>query len=494
MSSSHSSFAANQDLNELVNTLNAIVWEGDPHTFKFTFVSQRAEEILGYPVERWLAEPDFFWKKVVHPEDQEWVLNFCIEATKAGQDHEFEYRVIAADGRTVWLQDRVNFVRDAADQLYQVRGLMVDITERKQLEEALQQQRERKHLLLGRLIPQFQQSLQLESIFNITVTEVRQSFQADRAVIVRSESDGDTRSARHALRAYRTIVAESVETGWSSLVGMGVSELLPLEHLDSGAITNIQRASFPEEVVDWLEQQQIKAVLSASIWQGEQRWLLMVQQCCQPRQWQSFETDLLQEIAEQLRITIEYVQLYQQLEAKNRELEQLAGLDSLTQVANRRRFDEYLNREWQRNARERIPLALILCDIDNFKSFNDTYGHPAGDKCLLQIAEFIAGALRRPADLVARYGGEEFALILPNTEALGATQVAEKIRSQVKALEISQATQASLHVTLSFGVASRVPSPAFSPATIIAAADRALYQAKHQGRDRIVQASFPDSV
>lgn len=180
-------------------------------------------------------------------------------------------------------------------------------------------------------------------------------------------------------------------------------------------------------------------------------------------------------------------ELNHQLQKANLELQSLASLDSLTQVANRRSFEECLNQEWRRMAREKAPLSLILCDVDFFKTYNDTYGHQAGDICLQQVAKVIKSAVKRPADLVARYGGEEFVVILPHTRAEGAVYVAEQIRAAVKALKIAHTnSQIGKYVTLSLGVASSVPSHKSSPATLIAAADQALYQAKAQGRDRVI--------
>lgn len=179
--------------------------------------------------------------------------------------------------------------------------------------------------------------------------------------------------------------------------------------------------------------------------------------------------------------------LNQELQEANLELQSLAFSDRLTQVANRRRFEEYINQEWRRMAREKAPLSLILCDVDFFKIYNDTYGHQAGDKCLQQVAKAISSAVKRPADLVARYGGEEFVVILPNTRASGAFYVAEQIRVAVKALEITHAnSQIDKYVTLSLGVATIFPGHKSWPATLIAAADQALYQAKAQGRDRVI--------
>lgn len=180
----------------------------------------------------------------------------------------------------------------------------------------------------------------------------------------------------------------------------------------------------------------------------------------------------------------------QELKQANQELQQLVFLDSLTQLANRRRFDAYLSQEWKRTARDRAPLSLILCDIDFFKPYNDTYGHQVGDLCLQQVAKTITLAAKRPADLVARYGGEEFGVVLPNTENEGALRIAEEIRSHISALQIVHASsQVSRYVTLSFGVASTIPSSKSPLEKLIAAADAALYQAKTEGRDRILLAA-----
>lgn len=189
------------------------------------------------------------------------------------------------------------------------------------------------------------------------------------------------------------------------------------------------------------------------------------------------------------------LKLANQLQQANQELRRLASSDSLTQVANRRRFDECLNQEWQRSVRETIPLSLILCDIDFFKAYNDTHGHQTGDHCLRQVARAISSAVKRPVDLVARYGGEEFAVVLPNTPSEGALQVAEEIQSNLKALKlIHPSSPASAYVTLSLGVTSTVPSHKSSPEMLIAAADKALYQAKAKGRDAIRMARSIQSL
>ena len=175
------------------------------------------------------------------------------------------------------------------------------------------------------------------------------------------------------------------------------------------------------------------------------------------------------------------------LRQSNLELEKLVNLDGLTQIANRRCFDDRLGIEWQRLSRERQPIALLLFDIDYFKRYNDCYGHQFGDDALKRISKIVEQTLYRPADLVARYGGEEFVVILPNTDLEGAFRVAEQIRGAIASLEIPhQNSDVSNMVTVSVGVTSLLPNPQQKPSTLIKQADIALYNAKQQGRNRAI--------
>lgn len=177
----------------------------------------------------------------------------------------------------------------------------------------------------------------------------------------------------------------------------------------------------------------------------------------------------------------------------NHQLSKIAALDSLTQLANRRKFDEFLAREWQRGQREQHCISLILCDIDYFKLYNDRFGHQSGDFCLQKVAKAIDSAVRRPADLAARYGGEEFAVILPQTPATNALQVAEKIRLRVKHLGLSHPKSlVSDRVSLSLGVTSIVPHQKYNVNQLLVSADLALYRAKKQGRDRAILSAIDE--
>jgi diguanylate cyclase (GGDEF)-like protein len=371
---------------------------------------------------------------------------------------------------------------------YGVAIAYTDITRRKQAEEALRQQflRER---LLGAIEARIRKSLKLVDVLNTTVVEVRKFLASDRAIIYQFEPDGSG-----------VVVVESVEPGWTPLLERKILDTcltreICMQSYQQGhiqAVEDIYTAGLQECYVNFLAQFQVRANLVVPILQGEQLWgLLVAQHCAAPRQWLSWEIELLKQLASQVGIAIQQAELYQQLEAANQELQRLATLDGLTQVANRRRFDEYLEQEWRRLARERLPLSLIMCDVDFFKLYNDTYGHQAGDECLKQIAATLQRSAKRPADLVARYGGEEFALVLPNTSQTGALFVAESIRKAIKSLLLAHArSSASPYVTLSLGVAGTIPSLDSTGKALVAAADAALYQAKATGRDRVMNAKL----
>ncbi len=177
-----------------------------------------------------------------------------------------------------------------------------------------------------------------------------------------------------------------------------------------------------------------------------------------------------------------------ELRQANEELQTLASSDQLTQVGNRRFFEENLGKEWNRAARSKKPLSLILIDVDYFKIFNDTYGHQLGDKCLKQIAASLKKSIKRPTDSVSRYGGEEFAVILGDTDSKGALHIANLIQENVFELDIThEKSLASKRITVSIGVTTiNSVTQNTSQTELITSADQALYKAKENGRDQIV--------
>lgn len=166
-----------------------------------------------------------------------------------------------------------------------------------------------------------------------------------------------------------------------------------------------------------------------------------------------------------------------------RELAELASTDGLTGLANRRRLDQILKQEWSRGSRSNQPLSLLMIDVDHFKAFNDRHGHHGGDEALRQVAQTIAGTIRRPGDLAARYGGEEFSVVLPETGLEGAKVIAEKIRAAVQALP--RFPNDAYSITVSIGMASQTPASTDTHAQLFVLADKALYAAKGKGRNRV---------
>ncbi|MGL1931553.1 MAG: diguanylate cyclase [Desulfotalea sp.] len=183
------------------------------------------------------------------------------------------------------------------------------------------------------------------------------------------------------------------------------------------------------------------------------------------------------------------------LRAANLELLKLSKIDGLTQIANRRQFDEYLDLEWKKGLRNQEDISLLLCDIDYFKLYNDTFGHQTGDHCLKRVAKVITESLKRPADLAARYGGEEFVVVLPGTSASGALQVATIIKDNLERENIiAPDNLAQKHLTISIGISSCVPQPSCTVGKLISVADKSLYQAKANGKNCIIVSSELMSV
>lgn len=185
--------------------------------------------------------------------------------------------------------------------------------------------------------------------------------------------------------------------------------------------------------------------------------------------------------------------LTRKLDTANQELKRLSSLDGLTGIANRRHFDETLDREWRRSMRQGAEFSVLLCDVDHFKQYNDSLGHQAGDDCLRQIALALTGAMDRGGDLVARYGGEEFSVILPETSLSGGLIVAERMRQMIEHLNIPHPGSLTGHVTISVGLASGIAMPETDPSQLVKIADGALYAAKNNGRNCVhARSSFEE--
>ncbi|MDM9582377.1 diguanylate cyclase [Nostoc sp. GT001] len=471
-------------LQKVANTVPHILYLFDLLKGTSIYLNEKSVTILGYSPEEFCnADPQWFMN-CFHPDDRHLCYDIPSRFVNL-KDNEVlstEYRFRHKNGEWRWLNTReVVFARDGNGAPTQILGSVEDINTRKEAEVMLRQQAEGERLITE-VTQQIRQSLNLEEVLNTTVNSIRQCLGSDSVAIYQLESDGSGNFAAESLsdnypqRLELTMQPFSLNQDFSYYY-----QGLPKVFHD------IQESDFSADLFELLQLYQIKAAVIVPILNGEHLWgLLIAHQCGAPRYWQAFEVNLLHQLASQVAIAIHQSVLYQQVQAANEELQRLATLDGLTQIANRRRFDEYLEAEWQRLKREQVPVSLILFDVDFFKPYNDTYGHLAGDDCLRQLASSLKNIVKRPADLVARYGGEEFAIILPNTEIQGAIYVAETIRQAIRDLAIPH-TQSRVcdRVTVSLGVVSIVPNSEISPTDLINAADKALYVAKQQGRDRV---------
>jgi len=198
----------------------------------------------------------------------------------------------------------------------------------------------------------------------------------------------------------------------------------------------------------------------------------------------------LTDVTERVRSEHRLLEKQRQLEKSKRTLEGLALKDGLTGLYNRRHLSEQLAREWNRARRDQLPLSLFMIDIDHFKRFNDTYGHLAGDQCIRLVADTVRRCFARGSDLVARYGGEEFVALAAGVERRQARERAELLREAIHELAGERQGRGGPHpVTVSVGLATATPDERISAEDLLDAADRALYQAKRQGRDRVVHAA-----
>ena len=347
------------------------------------------------------------------------------------------------------------------------------------------------------------QTFTLREILQTTVQGIAQFLQADRVLIAQMIPSGEM-----------VVIEECRQRPWKTLLHCHISQFFTFADLEAWqqgkieAIADLSQGNEQASTMMALDSLfDVKAKVIVPIRQrnpevhpmtnfnhfgdrtktSQRLWgLILVHQCSGPRQWSSSELGFLSLLSTQLIISIQQEHFYQHLNHINQRLEEIAFQDRLTQIPNRHYFEHYYDQEWRRMAREKQPLSIILCDVDFFKVYNDTFGHLQGDRCLQEVANTLKYTLHRPGDMVARYGGEEFVIILPNTHPSGALHVAQQMRSAVKRLRLPSATQkVSEYVTISLGVAGIIPSQEMSPKELLNEADQALYEAKKNGRDQV---------
>ena len=347
--------------------------------------------------------------------------------------------------------------------------------ERKKARRQLQVQIERERLM-ARILEEIRQSLDLSVILQTTVDEVRKFLQADQVVIYRCYSP-------HVRRILAAAPSSSLFSSGDRRYGPQrgpdsngePTEPIPCQTINSFRQLPMDEMTLGPRAKDGVL---IVPIRPQKPHQEDCLWgQLVVRVGDQQRSWLPWEIEFLCHLCSQVAIAIQQSALFAQVHY-------LANMDGLTGIGNRRYLDNFLEQQWQKLAKRHQYLSLVLCDIDFFKQYNDTYGHLRGDECLKEVAKLIEKVIKRDTDLAARYGGEEFALVLPQTNHQGCQVLVAHLQTIFKQAQIPhRSSLIQPHLTLSIGSATMVPSPNLVPKELIDRADRALFKAKRAGRN-----------
>ncbi|NMG42618.1 diguanylate cyclase [Aromatoleum toluvorans] len=412
--------AHHQRFLDLVNTTDGIVWEADANTFVFTFVSRKAETLLGYPVQDW--EKPGFWVGHLHPEDREWASQYCAACTGRLEPHRFEYRFIAADGRIVWLEDIVTVVaEDGLPKL--LRGLMVDITTRREAELEVRHLTQRltlatraAHIGIWEYEPDTGKVVwdsTMHDLFGLAPNEFHGRIDDITALILPEDIPHVT-----------TLLDETLRTGSDFVTTFRILRHgTEIHHIDANAVLVPGNSHKPARLI------------------GVNR-----------------------DVTERKR--------------NEQELLRLATTDVLTGCYNRGYLQRMLEMEIDRARRHGHALSLLMYDLDHFKNVNDTWGHGVGDQVLARSAVVVRDTIRR-TDTLARWGGEEFMVLCPHTSAADARVLGERVQQALR----EHPTPPAGVVTASVGVVTLRPED--DADTLLKRADDLMYRAKQAGRDNV---------
>jgi diguanylate cyclase (GGDEF)-like protein/PAS domain S-box-containing protein len=455
--------------------------------------SQEVCRILGLDPVSKLTRNDIF-EAAVHPEDREKVKRAVSAALKATGRFGMDHRLLLPNGDVRIVHHQAEMTRDAQGLAKRMVGTLQDVTASKQTEAAL-----RRRLELERIVTTLSTELinlsadEVDKIIVDALGQIGRFVGADRGCILHRSLSGQGFRNTHQWCALG--LAPHPETMQDKL-----PEALALWHESIGQSELIdipQVSDLPSEPAALKRTLRALGIKSLAVvplsYAADRPGFLEFETVNQPRQWSTEDFSALRLAGDMLTSALQRKAHEQALEETqselrqaNAQLERLVRLDGLTGISNRRHFDDRLDQELRRAARDHSPLALILCDVDCFKAYNDTYGHVAGDGCLKQIAATLAGDFERAADLPARFGGEEFAVILPGSDEAEVARSAEMVRSEVWNLNIPHShSSVADRVTVSVGVAVTRPAPDDRLEALVDKADKALYLSKQSGRNRV---------
>lgn len=465
---------------DLVEGLDAIVWEADPADGRFTFVSHRGEVLFLIPVDQWLAKADFFMEQV-HPDDRQRVTEAYQKSVAKETDCQIEYRRLAADGSVVWVRDNFRVVSDNEGHK-QLRGVMVDITRRRQDEETLHQVNEE--------LNQSVRTLEQRNRDISNLHEMGEMFQlcrnvdeAYRVIAVTAEKlfPGES-GALFILNSSRNLLERTCE--WGSAIGH--EPLLSPDTcwaLRRGRMHMAASGKGSITCKNIGNSQPHECICIPMTTQGETIGVIHFEGA-ETLVSSDGTTETHSDAKYQLAVTMtEHVALALANLRLRETLRNQSIRDPLTGLYNRRYMEETLAREISLAERKGTSFGVIMIDLDHFKNFNDTHGHDAGDTLLKEFGAFILRHVRE-YDIACRYGGEEFTCILPETTMESTMERAEELRKRLMSLTVEHLGRALELVTMSVGVAV-YPDHGRSGGALIKAADEALYRAKKEGRNRV---------
>lgn len=430
-------------------------WEADVGTGEAEW-SEETFRILGLESSKSTPGYQSFFSSV-HPDDRINVRRALDQAIHGRASFDVEFRIIRPDGQVRELHCVGEVEFDSAGRATRIFGTVQDITERKTIENALRESGRRCRLITETI----------GDVFWLSTPGV------GKIVYVSPAYERIWGRTRRSLYESPKSFIEAAHPDDKEKLLAGLSR-----HAQ-GDWDYEYRIIRPDGSVRWILDR------GFPVYDDEGKLVMLTGVATDITQRKETEEKLRQTLADLEQAREEAEHANRRLAESNRLLGRLALQDPLTGIANRRYLDDYLDREWRRETRHEQVISLIMIDIDFFKAYNDTLGHPAGDACLKQVAEALTGELHRPADLLARYGGEEFAVILPETTLEGAEHMAEILRRALCRLEISHPkSPIGPTVTASFGVATATPGK-HDPHELIKAADTALYRAKAGGRNRV---------
>ena len=457
------------------------IWELGKHG-ACVYISPQVEKMLGFTVAEWLADPALFFRQV-HPDDRDHAIGAEDRTRATGEPLYSEFRMLARDGRTVWVRDQSVVLRDEAGQSRYNQGILIDITSSKLTEEALQvsnekltvgiselERRTREIGLLNELGDLLQSCLGVEDAYAVIKQSGPRLFPEESGVLYLISA---SRNQVEAVATWGVSPAEPAAAVFAPDDCWALRRGQP--HVVEGGGTGLrcQHLADPGPAA---------YMCVPMVAQGETVGVLHLQVTDEPPDAADLHLSVVQQqlartVADSIALALANLKLRETLR-------QRSIRDPVTGLFNRRYLEETLEREIRRAARGERPVAIIMLDLDHFKRFNDNFGHDGGDALLRELGTFLWTHIRQE-DIACRYGGEEFTLVLPDSSLEIARQRAEYLREEVKHLNVRHNGQPLGVVSLSLGVAV-FPDHGLTGQVVLKAADVALYLAKREGRDRVV--------